>query len=707
MLINKFRTHSARTTIIVMFAIVLNCFLLSNAYADTPEQREQYRYALGLVQRQLYEEAAKVLGRILSEPKTFSQSDGALFWMAECEYRQKNYLKATGLYSKLIKDYPASQFKDRAAYGLAWSHSNDNNPKSAVEAFALVSKNDMSLWIDANIKRGFLMVRYNMDTEQAVRVYEELLQAPTLKDSQKFEAHLQAGIGKFNQSIFAQALDHFTKALANCPDDKKQALQFYIAESQFRLKNFTEAASEYGKTISFGPETPTAQKAAYSLAWCHIKLNQPEKAIPLLEKQSNNPESVVRKESIKNLIDLFMNLHRYEKAIEWISRTVSALDTADQPDLEFIKALALSRTGEFEKSLRAFEDFTKKHPKSGKRDESIYQTGLVNISLGRFKEAIDNFEKISSEKINPDIREKAIYRIGECWFNLGNITLAGDNFNKVIKVFPRGKVRFDALYQLGELSYLQNSYADALTAFEAIIASNNELASQATFRSGEVLMKAGRYNDAIIRLQNYIEKNPQGKMREDAIFKIGLSWIELKDQGQALAAFSQLLDANGYFRQEARFQVAEIARGLDNHALAIQHYKAITAEEPNHPLASLSRRATGISLFKMNDYKAAIEMFTGIIKDFPATDAAIPETRFWLGKTLIASGELETGVLEVLKVPVLFPGNPLTAESYAEAARAYVKMNNINKSRMMYEEVLKAKPSPELQNEANEALKKI
>ncbi len=155
MLINKFRTLSARTAIIVLFAVVLNCFLLSNASADTPEQREQYRYALGLVQRHLYEEAAKVLGRILSEPKTFSQSDGALFWMAECEYRQKNYVKATGLYSKLIKDYPASQFKDRAAYGLAWSHTNDNNPKSAVEAFAMVSKNDMPLWIDANIRRGF------------------------------------------------------------------------------------------------------------------------------------------------------------------------------------------------------------------------------------------------------------------------------------------------------------------------------------------------------------------------------------------------------------------------------------------------------------------------------------------------------------------------------------------------------------------------
>ena len=688
-------------------ALVFICLLLVRpAWSDTPEQREQYRYALGLVQRQLYEEASKVLTRLLSEPKSFSQADGALFWLAECEYRQKNNVKAAGLYNKLLKEYPASIFRDRSAYGLAWAHTNDNNPKSAVEAFSKVSRTDLKLWIDANIKRGFLMVKFNMDIEQTVRNYEELLKESTLTDAQRFECHLQAGVGKFNQSIFKQALEHFSQALDKCPADKQQALQFYIAESHFRLKDYTKAATEYAKTMALGPDTTLGQKSGYSLAWCHIRLSDPQKAVVLFEKQAGNPSSVVRKDSIKNLVDLLMNLHEYSKAIEWITRTVSVLDKADQPELDFIKGLALSRTGEFEKSLRSFEDFLKKYPKSNKTYEAHYQAGLVNISLGRFKEAIDNFSKVTPEKVDPDLREKAIYRIGECWFNLGNITLAGDHFNKVIKQFPSGKTRFDALYQLGELAYLQNSYADALTAFEAIAASGNELASQATFRSGEVLMKAARFADAITRFQQYLDQNPKGKLKEDAVFKIGLSWLELKDQAQALAAFSQLLDATGYFRQEARFHIAEIARSLGNNPLAIQHYKAITAEEPNHPLASKSRRATGICLFASGDFKAVIETFSAIIKDYPPGDAAIPETRFWLGKSLIANGDIEGGVLEILKVPVLYPGTTFAAESYLEAARAYGKLKNLNKSRMMYEEVLKANPSPEFKAEAEAALKK-
>ena len=702
----KFITSRLFKSLPIALLILLTFSFSSVCRADTPEQREQYRYALGLIQRHLYEEAAKVLSRILSEPQAFSQSDGALFWLAECEYRQKNNIKAAGLYEKLLKDYPDSIFRDRAAYGLGWAHTNDNNPKSATEAFARVSRKDLPLWIDANLKRGFLMVRFNMDTDQTVRVYEELLKESTLTDQQRFESHLQAGIGKFNQSIYRQALDHFAKALELCPDDKRQPLQFYIAEAHFRLKNYKEAASEYASTIALGPDSQLGQKSAYSLAWCHIRLGEPDKAIPHFEKQAANKTSAVRAESVKNLVDLLMNLHQYEKAITAVDNGLDALPAAERAELAYIRALAISRTGEFEKSLTAFADFVKKYPKHAKTDEAIYQTGLVNIALSRFKEAIEYFEKVSSEKVDPDMREKAIYRIGECWFNLGNIKLAGDNFNKVIKLFPKGKARYDALYQLGELAYMQDSHADALTAFEAIAASKNELAAQATFRSGEVLMKAGRHNDAIIRFQEYLNRYPDGKLKEDAIFKIGIAWLELKDKAQALAAFSQLMNAKGYFRQEARFHIGEIARELENYPLAIQHYKAIIAEDAVHPLASRARRAVGISLYQTKDYPGAIETFAAILKDYPATDAAIPESRLWFGKSLIASGDIENGILEVLKVPVLYPGSEFIAPAYAEAARAYAKLNNINKSRMMYEELLKVKPSVELRQEAETALKK-
>lgn len=695
-----------KRTMLILVCVSLSAMLCAPSFADTPEQQEQYRYALGLIQRHLYQEAAKILNRILSDPRQFSYTDGALFWLAECEYRQDNYPKAIGYYSQLLKEFPASIFRDRAAYGLGWAHTKDNNYRSAIEAYGLVSKNDLPLWIDANFKSGYLMVRYNFDSHQTVRLYEALLKEPSLTDSQKFEAHLQAGIGKFNQSIYAQALEHFTSARGYCPAEKLQALMFYSAESSFRMKKYLDASNEYAKAIAQNPTNELAQKASYSLAWCHINLNEPNKARPLFEKQAKTKNSLVRNDSVKNLVELLMNMHKYTDAIEWISLGSKILADEDRANMAYLKGLALSRIGEFEKSLDAFETFIKQFPSNKNRDEAIYQTGLVLVALSKYQHAIKEFEKISSAKTNPDIRERAIYRIGECYFNIGNVKMASEHFNRVITAFPKGKARFDALYQLGELAYMQENHADALTAFSAIIATKSELAPQALFRSGEVLMRAGKFNDAVEHFQRYLKENSEGQLREDAIFKTGLCWLELKDQGQALAAFSQLLDATGYFRQEARFQIAEISRQLTNYPLAIQHYKAIIAEEPTHPLASRVRRAIGICLYHTSDFAAAIEEFKAVLNDYPATDAAIPESRFWLGKSLIANDDIDNGILEILKVPVLHPKADFVADAYAEAARAYMKTDNIRRARMMWEEVLKSSPSNSLKNEANTALKR-
>lgn len=673
--------------------------------ADTPEQTEQYKYAMGLINHQLYEEAAKVLSNILSEPKVFSKSDEAVFWLGQCEYSQKNYVKAAGYYQKLLKDYPASQYRDKAAYGLGWSHTGDNNPKSAAEAFAKVSKKDISLWKDARLKRGYIMVKYKMDTDQMIKNYEELLAEPSLTEAQKHECNLQIGLGKYNQSIYKQALTYLNEAMKSAPEDKKQTIGFYISESYFRLKDYKLASSEYAKTIAFGPETPVGQKCAYSLGWCHIRLEQADKALELFVKQADNPKSVVAKECAQNAIDILMNCHRYTDAINYIDKYISYFSGTEKESLLYIKALALSRLGENEKSLKAFADFQKEFPNSAKRDEAIYQTGLIQISMSHFGDAIKTFERVSGEKTDTEIREKAIYRIGECYFNLANITEAGNAFNKVIKLFPNGKTKIDALYQIGELAYMQGSYADALTAFEAIAVNKNELSSQATFRCGEVLMKAGNYKDAIEKFKEYRTKEPKGKLAEDSLYKIGLCWQELKDQAQALAAFSQLMNAQGYFRQEARFNIAEIARGVNNYTLAIQHYKAIISEEPKHPLAAAAKRATGICLYAMQDYDGAKETFSQILKDYPSTDQVIPETRLWLGRTMIAANDLDNGVLELLKVPVMYPKCSYIADAYTEAARAYNKLNKADKARKMYDAVLKSNPTAEQRKEAEAFIK--
>lgn len=681
----------------ILFPVV---FLLSSALPapaapsrDMPETVQQYKYALGLIQRELYEEADHVLAKINSDPTPFSSQDGAIFWQAECNYRLNKFTPAIALYTRIIRDYPQSSFFNRSAYGLGWAHARDNNPKSAIEAFARVTAHDRSLFVDSRLKMGFLMVKYGMDQGSAADLYEKVLLEKDLKDAQRQEAHLQSGIIRFNQSLYESAATHFQEALPLSSPAQQPGVRFYLAESFFRHKQYPEAIEQYQQIEMASAPKDIKDKASYSLAWCHIKSGKPETAVSILSRLAADPSAVVRSEAVENLVELLMNLHKYRDAADWMKKASVILKEEKALEMQYMHGLALSRLGEFTDSLAAFQSFIKAHPKHRRTEDARYQSALVRISLGKYREALDDLSPLLRRETTPEIREKALYRTGECYFNLGNIASSKETFERLITDYPQGSARMDALFQLGEIAYQTGHHADALEAFATIGKSSTDLAAQAVFRSGEVLMKAGRYLDAVGRFEEYLSRFQKGSLREDAQFKIGLCRLELKDPAQALAAFSQLRDSKGYFRQEARFQIGEISRDLKNYPLAIQQYKAIIVEEPNNPITARARRALGICLFQLNDYPAAEDTFRGILKDYPASDATIPEVRLWLGRTLVALNKSEDGIIELLNIPVMYPKSPLHAEAYAEAARAYHKLGRRDKARRMWAEVLRIQPS--------------
>ncbi|HNW36611.1 MAG TPA: tetratricopeptide repeat protein, partial [Candidatus Ozemobacteraceae bacterium] len=488
-----------RLTILLVLCIHL-CIsspAFSAVSGDAPETVQQYKYALGLLQRQLYDEAIHVLARINSDPTPFSNRDASIFWQAECLYRLKKFTPAIALYTQVLKDYPQSSLRNRAAYGLGWAHARDNNPKSAIEAFSNVTSQDRSLWIDARLKMGFLMVKYAMDQNKVVDLYEQILTEKDLKPVQRQEAHLQAGIIRFNQSLYEPAITHFQEALPLSSSEQQPGVLFYLAESFFRHKQYPEAVAQYQQIETASAPKDLRDKATYSLAWCHIKSGKPESAVPLFKKLADDPSAGVRSESIENLVELLMNLHRYQDAAEWMKKASLILKSDKALEMQYMHGLALSRLGEFKDSLTAFQTFIKAHPNHPRSEDARYQCSLVRISLGKYREALDDLSPLLRRETTPTVREKAMYRTGECYFNLGNITSAKESFERLIADYPQGSARLDALFQLGEIAYQTGRHADALEAFTTIGKGSTDLSSQAVFRAGEVLMKAGRHVDAV------------------------------------------------------------------------------------------------------------------------------------------------------------------------------------------------------------------
>jgi len=73
---------------------------------------------------------------------------------------------------------------------------------------------------------------------------------------------------------------------------------------------------------------------------------------------------------------------------------------------------------------------------------------------------------------------------------------------------------------------------------------------------------------------------------------------------------------------------------------------------------------------------------------------------------LIALDRVDEGILEVLKVPVLFPRSQFVPEAYANAARAYFSQGKDENAQKMWRELLQVQGKGPLAQEAREALKR-
>ncbi|MBF0410429.1 MAG: tetratricopeptide repeat protein [Candidatus Riflebacteria bacterium] len=690
----------------IFFFAFLFVFCAQSAFSETDNLDEQYKYALGLYKRKLYEESITVLKKILAEKIPFSKRDGAWFWLGESLLQTSKIPESISAFDTLLREYPKSEFRDRGAYNLGWAHTRDNNPKSAIEAFSIVSKKDSEYYIDSRLKMGFLASKFGYEPAKILEIYAELLDFQGLSNEKKSDVLMNKGIQLFNIEKYDDAYLAFEDSLKTFPRINRPGILLYQAECRFRSNNFTEAEPLFKRLVDMQPKNDILHKALYGLSWCRIKLKKYEDAINSLSQLAYDHKAANVIEAQKNLIELLMNLKKFDQAIFWMTKIESLLPQEEAIQMNLRRGMTHTQTGNYDAAATIFKDFVKKNPKHAKCSDARYQLGINYISQGKFKDALDEFAPLLRRETEPAIREKAIYRTGECYFNLGNFKGARESFERLLKEYPDGNTKFDALYQFAEIEYSTGNITNALEAFKSLSESKNEMSGQAAFRIGEVLIKAEKYQDAILAFENYINRFPDGALVEDAKFKTGLAYLELKDTGNALAAFSEIRESKGYFRQEARFQIGEIARTMGNFPIAIQQFKAIVNEDPKNPLASRAKRAIGICLYQAKDFPAAIQTFESILKELPAGDIAVPESRLWYGRSLIAAGKDQDGIIELLKIPFLYPKSPLAPEAYSESARAYTKTGNHEKAASIWEEYLKTQSSGPLADEARQTIKK-
>jgi tetratricopeptide (TPR) repeat protein len=241
---------------------------------------------------------------------------------------------------------------------------------------------------------------------------------------------------------------------------------------------------------------------------------------------------------------------------------------------------AYYRTNQYDEAAVYLEKYNKKHETN--RDEN-YQLGYAFFKSGNYTKAINEFDKVTKEQ--DSLSQITYYNIAECYLRNNNLIGARNAFDRASRLPFNPKIQEDGLYNFAVLSYK---------------------------------VDINPYNEAVIALQEYIEKYPKSD-RIDEVYNCLMSVYTTTHRFQDALNSLEKSQVNDV-RLKAAYQIVAFNLAVEKfqnakYDEAISTLQLVRKYPIDDKLVNQSFYWTGDAYYRMKNYDKAIEYFESFVKN--------------------------------------------------------------------------------------------
>lgn len=566
------------------FELACKWFEKSNPKRLAREQQERASlyYALSLKECGKEENAISMLQNIAVKSKKYA--DDAIFHLAVIDYDNENIENAEQGFKSIAN---SRKHKYDIPYFLAGIHLKRGENEEAND----IAKN----FIIQNGKKKQQITRMLLISGAAKYAEGNYIEAITpltryIERSEKPQriAYYQLGMCHFNNNDFDKALPLFI--VCNDGDDavaQSSLLHTGIIMLEKKEENAARMAFEQASTMTH--DNKVREEAMYNYALClHRTRYSPfAESVKVFELFLNDyPESEHAKKVEGYLVEVYMNTHNYDVALQSINKIKS-------PSAEILKA----------------------------KQKILYRLGVQEFINGNMNSAISFMDRsIELSRYNKETHADALYWKGEALYRKGDYGYAATNYR--MSMIKGGANNNHALYGIGYTLFQQKNYSEARKEFIAFINSsigeNKETIADALnrvadcyfyqreyktadqyykmsietddyacdfplYRSALAQGLSDRYEEKISTLKTLLEKYPNSIYAEQAFYEMGRAYLELEQPEDAITTFDRLTVRfpKSTLTRRATTEKAMIYNSIGERDKAIDTYKDIIERYPH------------------------------------------------------------------------------------------------------------------------------
>ncbi|KUF42802.1 tetratricopeptide repeat protein [Myroides marinus] len=464
----------------------------------------------------------------------------------------------------------------------------------------------------------------------------------------------------FNEGDFKGALGLFDKSLAEQQNLKYTAkAQYWKGETLFYLNNFKESIAQFNAFEQNSASKGLSEKENlnYNLAYSYFKLKEYAKAGEYFKKYTDaNPKDESRRlDAYLRLGDCNFVTGKYWPAMEAYNKVIEA-NKADMEYARFQKAISY---GFVDRNPRKVEDltaFVKDFPKSNLADDAQYELGVTYDVMNQNAKALAAFDKLLSEYPTSSYKARAILRQGLIQYNANKPNEALAKFKQVVKESPESPEAVEAV-QNARLIYVDNGrvdeYATWVKGLSFIQVTDAEL-DKDTYESAEKQYIQNNAKSAIEGYEKYLKSFPTGQKALQAHFYLGQMYFAENNLEKATAHYEAVTakDKNE-FSEIALARLAEIYLKNKNTAKAIATLKRLDTEAAQEQNVVFAKSNLMKLSYEQNSYADALRYAEAVLKMSKTDNKVKADAQIVIARTAMATNEeakAKKAYQEVLKV---------------------------------------------------------
>ena len=422
-----------------------------------------------------------------------------------------------------------------------------------------------------------------------------------------------------------------------------QLTRFWLAESYYRNDQYAEAREVYTDlyNVSALYGSPESYLITYNIAYTYYKEGNYAAAKKWFTEYLNEGSVRYRKDALERKADCHFIAKDYAGAAAAYDLVLKDYYNVNDIYPYYQAALSYGLSSGSARKIELLTGVMDASPEAEFYPEALFELGRSYAVREDDDNAFACFSKLADTVTDSTFVAKAYIEMGSLSRNRSQYDEALGYYKKVVEEMPLSGYAEDALLAIESIYQTRNEPEEYIAYIENIGKGATKTADEKEtmiFNAAEQIFLSENYQKALVSLQSYEDKYPDGQYLYKADFYMAESYKSLGKIEQACDAYRKVIsDGEGSFVELSMLNFANLSYRLERWDDAFGGYTSLynAAQLENNTYLALSGMMR--SAFRGHDWTQAIVNADRLLNDTRSDDAVKVEAEYVKAKSYLAT----------------------------------------------------------------------